>query len=87
MFQNTGRVDWQLVRKDEPLLPKDGMKGVLDVMRDVWISVFGESALNRHGMFETPRLQQVKSNDFDESAERSTRCLLRIFGVVKNLLD
>ncbi len=75
------------MRKDEPLLPKDGVKRVLDIVRDVWISVFGEGALNRHGMFETPRLQQVEGNDFDEGAECSTRCLLGIFGVMKNPLD
>ena len=75
------------MRKDEPLLPKDGVKGVLDVVRDVWISVLGEGALNRHGMFETPRLKQVEGNDFDEGAECSTRSLLGIFSVVKNFLD
>ena len=69
------------------MLSKDGVKGVLDVVRDVWISVFSEGALNRHRVLETPRLQQVERNDFDEGAKCSTGSLLGIFGVMENLLD
>ena len=71
----------------DDLLPQDRVKRKLHVVCNRWVFIFRQRPLNRHIFAESPTLQRIVSDDFNQSSERSASGLFAVVSVMKNLFD
>src|SRR5947209_2325696 len=66
-----------------PLLPQYGMQRELNVVRNLWIPVFGKRPLYGKILSEAPALQSVIGNDLHQCAKRAPGRFLSVHSIVK----